>query len=184
MTLIEEAIAAGHGIYALLRGRREALNYFNLTLHGLTGSFIALIVVFALSLLLSRVLTPADVPFHIWQPLVSTVISYLALYLIIDAMLKQFGHGDKLIAYLVVNNWSGALWSVLLPVTLIIGQVPAVFWTLGMLVAIIIVEVNMVRFIIGLNLWRMVVFLVGQVAGALIMAPIISAGLQMISGSS
>ena len=45
--LLAEATAAARGVLGVIVGNREAGRYFNLTPHGLAGSFIALLLIAA-----------------------------------------------------------------------------------------------------------------------------------------
>lgn len=162
MTLLEEARLAGRGVMALLMGRQNAPSYFDLSLHGLVGSFIAMLVVFSISAAYTIVSSPPEIDVHIWQLFLKFVFTYAAMTLAIAFMLSQFNRGDRLVPYLVASGWASVIGSILSAAGLTLEQTGAGLWSLVILVAILVVEVNIARSIVGLTLWRIVGFIAGQ----------------------
>lgn len=162
MSLAEEARFAGRGVLALLLGQRDAPSYFNLTLHGLVGSFIAMLAVFLVGSAYSIASSPPELDLHLWHLFLTFSFTYGAIFLAIAFMLSQFNRREKLVPYLVASSWSSVVGSILSVIGFALGQTGANVWSLVIFVAIIVVEVNIARFIIGLTLWKIVGFLVGQ----------------------
>lgn len=163
MTLIEEALEAGRGVFALLRGRRDASKHFNLTPHGLVGSFIALLIGFTLVSVVQSY-GPVELSnMSLSQMLWRDVVTYAAVTATIGLILKLMNRGAQLLPYLVAGNWSGTFSSLLSAIGLLFGPTAMGTASIVLLIAAVVVEINIIRFIVGLKSWSIVALIAGQV---------------------
>ncbi len=121
MTYIEEVREAAKGCLAILRGDRDAAEYFDLTLRGLVGSLIALVVAMALQ---------AQIPVE--SPEDGAVLSPLAQIMLVSAVilvwaavlyyfLRFTGRLDRFVPFLVVYNWGNVFAAVIWLVVALAG---------------------------------------------------------------
>ncbi len=113
MTLFEEARLAALGCLAVLRGDKNAPAWFDLTLRGLMGSLIALVVIFGVSILL-------PVPGAEGDPTLSPLAQMLfigavaAIWVaVLYFFLRSVGRSNRLIPFLTINNWGSFYASVI-----------------------------------------------------------------------
>lgn len=128
MTLIEEARAAALGCLAVLRGERDAPAYFDLTLRGLLGSLIALLIVVGIQVHLpgsSDAGGPGLTPFG--QLLFVGAVAALWI-VVLYYFLKTIGRDNRLVPFLVVNNW-GSVYASLIWIALALFGFGGVFGT-------------------------------------------------------
>lgn len=162
MTLLEEAIEAGRGILALLQGRRDAYRYFNLTTHGLVGSFVGLLVGFFVSSMIQLYGPVKLQDTNLFLILVDFIITYAGTTLTAAVVLKYMNRYDRLVPYLVAGNWSGAVGAVLSSMGLLFGPGALFTSTIVSFVAMIVVEINIIRIIVGLRSWAIAGLITAQ----------------------
>lgn len=167
MNFLEEAIASGRGLVALLRGRRDAPQYFDLGPRGLAGSFLAYLIALTLNAYLPGVLgwntQSAATGVAVSLVLFATQTAFAAL------ALQQFGRFDGLVPYLVADNWSTfyvtIFWIVLALFGLDQAFPPAVY---VLMLLVFVIEINIARLIVTLSFWQIAGFLVAQIVGVVV----------------
>jgi hypothetical protein len=157
---------AAKGMFALLIGRRNASSYFDLTLHGLAGSFIAFLLAAGASAYLPGFMGMAS-PDGIaaWQAF-SIALPFYAVQMAFSALvLLQIKRLDGMMPYVVADNWAG-FFITLVSIILVVAEVDRdlSIWVVGLLV--IISKVNIARLIVTLNFLQIVMFLIAQFVGA------------------
>ena len=178
--LLGEATAAARGVLAVIIGNREAARFFNLTGHGLAGSFIALLLVTGIS---------AYVPVLLGFPgrvLLSIAVFGLSFVLQVGCAtiaLMQAKRLDGLVPYLVVDNWA-SFYVTIAGLALNMMGVGDDFIGVPIGVLIVIVAVNIGRVIIKLEPLQTAMFVVAQVVGYLVGGIVITAIFAVLGLSS
>lgn len=165
-TIIEELMAAGRGVSALLMGDRQAGSWFDFSQRGLYGSFIALLAATAISACLPLAMgssAPGDIT--------RSVLTYALLFAMQVAfsaiVLRQLKRIDGLVPYLVADNWASFF------ITLISAAVTALgfdgdFALIVFAILVVIIEVNIARLVVTLSPLQIAMFIVAQLVGVLI----------------
>jgi len=174
-TIIEELIAAARGVAALVIGDRRAGGYFDFSLRGLAGSFIAFLTATAFSAYLPTVTgnaSDAGVP---TSRLLVMAVFLFAMQLGFSALLlRQLQRFDAFVPYLVADNWA----------TFFVTAISGLFGVFGLSgdpvllvvgVLVLVIEVNIARLILTLKPWQIVMFLVTQLVAVSIGLVIIGA---------
>jgi hypothetical protein len=163
MTLIEEMIAAGRGLFALLIGRRDAPTYFNLTAVGLAGSFAAFLFAAAVHAYLPAAIG-LDMGARPWQTFLVVTMLYVLQLGFSAIVLNQIGRLDGLVPYLVADNWATFFVTI---VNVIIGLsgFGDGLTLLVIVVIAIIIEINIARLIVTLSPAQIAMFLIAQLLG-------------------
>lgn len=169
-TFIEEMMAAGRGVIGLLAGDRQAGSYFDLSLRGLAGSFIALLLVTALNGVLPILLGAED------ESITRNVLTVALLFVLQVGfsiiVLRQVGRLDGLVPYLVADNWATFFLTLVSAAIAAAGVANDV--TLVVLgIVVIFVEVNIARLIVTLPPLQIAMFIIAQLVG-------VSIGLALI----
>jgi hypothetical protein len=164
-TFIEELMAAGRGVFALLVGDRRAGTYFDLSQRGLVGSFIAFLIVVALATYLPIIMSKDH------DGALASLAQFGIIYALqlgaVTVMLRQIKRMDAFVPYLVADNWMNFF------VTLVIGAIFAAGVggdgvTLIFAIIVIVIEVNIGRFVMTLAPLQIAMLIIAQVVGALI----------------
>ena len=171
-TLFEEAVAAARGLGALVVGDGKAPGYFDFTLRGLVGSFIAFLVAAVGGIYLPELagapaatddpsaaapllqLTPGSALLLV---IVAVGIQALATLVILTIMKRP----DGLIRFLVADNWSTFFTTIIAGVIGAIG-IGGDLVLLVLLLVLVVVEINIARLILAFKGWQIVAFIVGQ----------------------
>jgi hypothetical protein len=162
-TFLEELMAAGRGVMALVIGDRQAGSYFDFSQRGLAGSFIAFLAITALNATLPVILGIRDSG-GIARSILMVAILF-ALQLGCSAIvLRQLKRMDGLIPYLVADNWATFF------LTLISGALAAAGIDgdpvlIVLAIVVIVIEVNIARLIVTLSPLQIAMFLVAQLVG-------------------
>jgi hypothetical protein len=169
-TFIEEMMAAGRGVIGLLAGDRQAGSYFDLSLRGLAGSFVALLLVTALNGVLPVLLGAED------ESITRNVLTVALLFVLQVGfsiiVLRQVGRLDGLVPYLVADNWATFFLTLVSAAVAAAGVANDV--TLVVLgIVVIFVEVNIARLIVTLPPLQIAMFIIAQLVG-------VSIGLALI----
>ena len=165
-TLLDETRTAARGCLALLLGDRQASSYFDFSLRGLVGSFIAFLLVsaataFLAPLLLGGVNPPGEATRGIISTMVLLVVKDGASWL----FLRQNGRLDGFVPLLVADNWVNVFGAVIgAIVAAVAGPSDLVLLVMGLIV--IIVEVNIARLIVTLSAWQIAIFIVIQLVAS------------------
>jgi len=163
-TFLAEAAAAARGVVAVTIGNREAGRYFNLTPHGLVGSFIALLLIAGIGAAL-----PLAFGLH-GRVLLGVVVSTVSLVLQVGCgaiALMQAKRLDGLLPYVVVDNWASFYVTAISIILSLIGAPDDIIgFPIGVL--IVVVAVNIGRVIIKLEPLQTAMFVIAQVVGYLV----------------
>lgn len=163
----QEVISAADGSWRLLIGRREAPGYFTTDLRGLVSSFLALLVVVAITLVLNALTAPADFPLTSFDIFSSNALLYLAMTGASWVALKFLGKQDMFIPYLAVDNWINAVLQIALALLGLINP-QGDFVLLIALVAGLAARINNARLVVGLKAGGIVILIIAQMIGILI----------------
>ncbi|HVY50582.1 MAG TPA: hypothetical protein VHA07_03380, partial [Devosia sp.] len=162
-TFLEELMAAGRGVMALLIGDRRAGTYFDFSQRGLAGSFIAFLAVTGLNAALPSILGVRDTG-GIARSVLMVAILFALQVAFSAIVLRQLKRMDGLVPYLVADNWATFF------LTLISGALAAagidgdpVLVVLA--IVVIVIEVNIARLIVTLSPLQIAMFLVAQLVG-------------------
>ncbi len=161
-TFLEELMAAGRGVFGLLVGDKRAGSYFDFSRRGLYGSLVAIVLIIALGAALPLILSSDHDPFGVSA--VQLVIIYAAPFLFGVLVLRQNKRMDALVPFLVGYNWAnffGTLILEALQAAGIGGGLPVI--VIG--IALILVEVNIARFVMNLAPLQIAALLVAQIVG-------------------
>jgi hypothetical protein len=175
-TFLEELMAAGRGVIALIMGNRQAPSFFDATQRGLVTSFIALLLAVALRAFVPILVSPAH------DSALSSVAQYAILFVaqlgFTVIALSQMKRMDALVPYLIADNW----------VTFFLTLILAAFAAAGVggddatadgimivfAIILIIIEVNIGRLVMGLSPLQIAMLIVAQIVGLLIAVAVIS----------
>lgn len=151
---------------ALLVGDRQSSSYFDFSLRGLVGSFIAFLLVtlataFLLPLLVGGVSPPGEATRGIISTLLLLAVKDGAAWL----FLRQNGRLDGFVPLLVADNWVNVFGAIIgAIVAALVG--PSDIVLLGMGLVVIIIEVNIARLIVTLSAWQIAIFIVVQLVAS------------------
>lgn len=164
-TFLEELMAAGRGVFALLVGDRRAGSYFDFSQRGLAGSFIALLIVVGLEAVLPLILSSTHD--SITAATVQFVVAYAFLLAFTALVLRQLKRLDALMPYLISYNWLNFFAVLILCAVLAagLGAAPAI-----VVIAImgIVIQVNIARLIMTLSPLHIAFMIGAQIVGLLI----------------
>ena len=163
-TFIEEMMAAGRGVLGLLTGDRQAGSYFDLSMRGLLGSFIALLLVTALNAVLPTVLGIEGPAGSITRGIAMVALLFALQVGFSAIVLRQLGRMDGLSPYLVADNWA-TFFLTLISAALAAAGVANDFTLIVLGIVVIIIEVNIARLIVTLSPLQIAMFLVAQLVG-------------------
>lgn len=178
--LLGEAAAAARGVVAVVIGDREAARFFNLTTHGLAGSFIALLVITGIGAYLPVLLG--------YEGRVLLTVAVFALSFVLQVgcatiALLQAKRLDGFVPYLVVDNWA-SFYVTIAGLAFNLMGVGDDFIGVPIGFLIVIVAVNIGRVIIKLEPLQTGMFVVAQVVGYLVGGIAISALFAALGFSS
>lgn len=172
-SLIEELLSAGLGTFRLLIGRRDSSTYFDLSLRGLAGSFIAFLVAATFNAYLPGLLGTPDAP-TATQAILFVLVLYGVQAGAAYGVLRIYGRGDGFVPYLVCDNWATFFMSIVSALMVVIG-ITGDMAILILGVAVIAIEINIARLIVTLRPLQIVGFLVAQLIGVFIGLVVIGA---------
>lgn len=172
--LLEEMMAAGRGIIAVLIGDKRAAGYFDFSLRGLIGSFIAVLAVTALA---------GYLPIFVAKPsqdetlvpvalvILSDVVTLAAQIAAVAILMRQLRRLDLLVPFLVVNNWWTSAFTLLLVALLAAGvsvpfSTPMIFYP--WLIVNLIIVINIGRLILHLPRAQIALLILATAAGFLV----------------
>lgn len=182
MTFFDELIGAARGCVALVVGDRAASGYFDFRQTGLVGSFIALVISLAIQAFGPQLLgvpTPSGVSLSI---VILGCLVMAVQFGVAFLVLRQLGRADGFVPFVVVQNWATLFQAVIAVVAIAIfgqpiamaagsevaelttGSIP--FIALG--IAALIVSINIGRLILTLRPLHVALFVISQLATALV----------------
>lgn len=160
---IEEVVAAGRGVVALILGDRKAAQHFDLSEKGLVGSFIGLLAITFVSALLPLAMPGAE-DYSIARSGAIAVILFGFQIGFAAIVLRQMKRIDGLRPYIVADNWASVYISLgQLLLSLVGFQGETAFFALAILV--IVVEINIARLIVTLAPLQIAMFMIAQLVG-------------------
>ena len=188
-TFLDELISAARGCIALVIGNRQAPTHFDFQPVGVAGSFIALVVGLAVQAFAPQLLgTPGPAGIASGVVILGALVMGVQLG-VAFLVLRQLGRGDGFIPFVVVQNWATMFQSILaVALIAIFGQPVAMepggemaqltggsipFIALG--IAALIVSINIARLILTLRPLHVALFVIAQLATALVIQPILGA---------
>lgn len=183
MTLYEEMISAGQGLVALLTGRRDAGGYFDLTLRGLAGSFVAFLFATTLNAYLPALMgtMPED------TGAAQTLLVAGALYAVQIGcgvlVLNQIGRLDGVVPYLVADNWA-TFFVTAVTIALSLFQFSPELVLIFVGIVVLILEINIARLIVTLTPLQIAMFLIAQMVGVVIGLFVIGALMPVPEGAA
>lgn len=161
ITLVDEARAAARGLMALLMGDRGAARYFTFTQAGLVSSFIAVLFATGVELVAGAAMGGGGM----FAGLVQQVIIYAAVVGASALYLRQIGRWDALVPFVVTLNWSNAILSLVMLVTLLLGLT---FLSIIFLIAGIVLSINIGRLVMTLKPLQIVLLIIAQAVGLVV----------------
>jgi hypothetical protein len=169
-TFLEELMAAGRGMLALLIGDKQARNFFDFSRRGLVSSFIALLIAVGIQTYLPFILSKSHDSAVV--SLAQSAIVFVLQLGCVAIVLRQAGRLDTLAAYVVVDNWISFY------VSLIFGALLAAglgtdgdagdALTIVFSIVVIVLEVNMARKILTLSPLQIAMLIIARTVGAII----------------
>lgn len=160
---IDEVMAAGRGVLALIVGDRKAPQHFDFSQRGLVGSFIGLLAVTFLSAVLPLAM-PGAADYSIARSALIALILFASQVGFAAIVLRQMKRLDGLQPYVVADNWASvyiSLGQLLLSFVGFGGEVA--FFALSILV--IVVEINIARLVVTLSPLQIAMFMIAQLVG-------------------
>jgi hypothetical protein len=165
-TIIEELVAAGRGVFALLVGDKQAGGWFDFSQRGLYGSFIALLVVTAISACLP-IAMGENAPGDIARSVIGDALLFAFLAVFATIVLGQLKRVEALSPYLVAFNWAWFFLTLILSLVVAAGF-DSDFALIVLAILVIVIEVNIARLIMTLSPLQVAIFMVAQLVGVLI----------------
>lgn len=160
---IDEVVAAGRGVVALIIGDRKAPQHFDLSQSGLVGSFIGLLAITFLMALVPLAMPGAE-DYSIAKSAAIAVILFGFQIGFAAIVLRQMKRLDGLRPYVVADNWASVYISLGQLVLSFVGfQGEIAFFALSILV--IVVEINIARLIVTLAPLQIAMFMIAQLVG-------------------
>lgn len=160
---IDEVMAAGRGVAALIVGDRRSAQYFDFSQKGLIGSFIGFLVITFVSAILP-LMTGARPDYSIAKSAVIAAILFASQIGFAAIVLRQMKRLDGLQPYIVADNWASVWISAgQLLLSLVGFQGDLAFFALSILV--IVVEINIARLIVTLSPLQIAMFMIAQLVG-------------------
>ena len=172
-TLLEELTAAARGCLALLVGDRRAPGYFDFSLRGLAGSFVAFLVATLFNAISPMVLGIEAPPGTMTRGLILVAVLFAAQIGFSALVLRQIGRLDGLVPYLVADNWA-TFFITIFSTLLMIAGIGDEFAIIALGILVIIVEINVARLIVTLPGLQIAMFLIAQLVGVTIALFLIS----------
>ena len=160
---MDETKAAARGVIALLIGDRKAPSYFDFSLRGLIGSFIALLVAEIVSAYVPLILGARPEPGTITKLLTVVAILYAFQLGFSALVLRQLGRLDGLVPYLVADNWTNFVFT--LVATLFVVFRLGTTGLFIIVIAIIVTRINNARLIVTLSPMQIAIFIIAQLVG-------------------
>ncbi len=163
-TIIDELLAAARGSVALIVGDRRAAEYFDFSLRGLAGSFIAFLVATGFSAYLPALIGAGKPDGSISRLLVMAGFLFAIQVGFSALVLRQIKRMDGLVPYLVADNWATFFLTAISSLLAAFG-ISGDFVLVVLGIVVLVTEVNIARLIVTLTPWQVVTFLVAQAFG-------------------
>jgi hypothetical protein len=174
-SLPAEFLDAIHGCLALLSGQRDAGKHFNLTFHGFVGSLAAVVAMFGLDYVVESIIVGGSGKTGLWNSTLIFVSIYVGTVAVEALILRWLGKADRLIAYLVVSNWTSTILSVFLWPILLVDPTVSRYLSIVIFLPVLVIWINSLRFIVELHAWGIVQFLLVQIVSLFAFGSIVQA---------
>lgn len=171
---LTEAKNAGWGVLRLILGRRDAPDYFNLSLVGLAGSLIAFLLAVALNAYVPTIVGGSELAQPASQRVVMSLIVFSGQILMAAIALRQYGRLDGLVPYLVCDSWT-TFFTTVFSLLLVLANIDGSLSILVLMILAIVIAINIARLIVTLSPLQIAGFIVAQLVGVLISTMLISA---------
>jgi hypothetical protein len=180
--IIDELLAAARGTVAIALGDRRAAGYFDFSLRGLAGSFIAFLVATTFSAYLPVLTGTANDGVPVGRLLLMAGV-LVAVQLAFSALvLRQLNRLDGFVPYMVADNWATFFVTALSALLTFFGLSSDIALVV-LAILVLVIEINIARLIVTLKPWQIVMLLVAQVVGVCVGAVLISAVLPLPPGT-
>lgn len=163
-SFLDETRSALRGVVALILGDRKAPGYFDLSQHGLVGSFIALLGVLLLEIVVGMVIGQIGSG-QIFTTVFQTLLFYGAVTLAPRVLLTVLGRLDAFMPYLVALNWTNVFFTLIIVVLGLIGAPTLAF---VVIIAAFVASINIARIIMTLRPMQIVMLFAVQLVGFLL----------------
>jgi hypothetical protein len=188
-TFLDELMAAVRGTVMLMVGNRQASACFDFSQRGLVGSFIALLLAFAVQAfgpqLLGVPTTPGIAGGAVILGLMIAGVQFGVAYLV----LRQLGRADGFVPFVVVQNWVTLVQAFLVVAIIGVFGQPLMLDATGeaaqltsgtipfVLVGVValVITVNIARLILTLRPLHVALFVIAQLTTAFLVQPILGA---------
>jgi hypothetical protein len=163
-SFLQEARAAARGVGALVVGRRDAHQRFDLTPSGVAGSLVALLLVMAINSAMPMFFGQSGV-------LLRAVLNYAILFVVQMACayvaLRQLNRVDGFLPFVVADNWASVYVTIGALALSLVG-VSEEIMSLPLAVLILVISINIGRLIVTLQPLQVAMFVIAQMVGALV----------------
>ncbi len=156
-----EMIMAARGVFAIALGRRDAEKYFDLTIVGLIGALIALILALAISAFLPALLGDPVDGLSSTTALIFTAGVYLFQIGSAWVVLSLLNRADGFVPYLVVDFWSTFFVTILALVPNAL-QLETSMVMMVLAIMVLVIKINIIRLIIKLPVMNIILFFVAH----------------------
>jgi hypothetical protein len=165
--ILEETVAAARGVAAVAIGDRRAPSFFDFSLRGLAGSFIAFLVATAFSAYLPNLTGGANAEVPTSRLLLMAGLLFAVQLGFSALVLRQINRLDGFVSYLVADNWATFYVTAISSLLTLFGLASDIaVIVVGILV--LVIEINIGRLIVKLSPWQIAMLLVAQLVGVCI----------------
>lgn len=185
--IIEEMVAAARGVAAVVVGDRRAPAFFDFSLRGLAGSFIAFLVATAFSAYLPILTGSGDGGIPTSRLILMAALLFAVQLGCTALVLRQLNRLDRFVPYLIADNWATFYVTAISSLLTVFGLSSDIAILLvGLLV--LVIEINIARLVVSLGGWQIAMLLVAQLVGVcvglLVVGLVIPLPANMISAGS
>jgi hypothetical protein len=155
------------GVGAIITGKRDATTHFDVSRPGLLDSFIALLISTGISAALPMLLGTPGAKGTAFELVVSVALLFAAQVGASAMVLNLLGKRDRLIPYVIADNWS-SFFVTLGTLALTIMGAPDGILLFPAVILVIAIEINVARVIVGLKPMQVAMFIASHFVAALL----------------
>lgn len=159
--------AALVGVGAIITGKRDAITHFDLSRAGLVDSIIALLISTGISAALPLLLGSPGARGAAFEVVFSVALLLAAQISASAIVLKQLNMQDRLLAYIIADNWA-SFYATLGMLALTIIGVPQMILLLPAFILVVTIEINVARLIVGLRPMQVAMFIASHLIAGLL----------------
>jgi hypothetical protein len=163
---IEEMMAAGRGVFAILVGNRKAGDYFSFDYRGLAGAIIALTLSVAIYSALPFLLG-LSAPGEFSRIFLFSAANEAIQFGFAAIVLRQLGRMDGFLAYVVASSWSTFFANAII-IAITAAGMPADFLALPLGIVAIVLIANIARLIVGLTALQIAMLIIAQLVSVVV----------------